>query len=320
MNFEGHAMKTLTLIVLLAAAVSSRAETSFPTPEAAVDALVEAVAARDQAKFDDLLGPTYREFSSGQQSDPALAQARMDRFEFALKQFRSLHAEGKNRYDLVVGASGWPFPVPLVRGKEGWHFDGAAGVEELRNRIVGANELNAIAALDAYRVAQNAYALEDYDGDGIIEYAQHVASSPGTRDGLYWTVDEDDPDAEESPLGPLIDMVNAVLGERPEGAPFLGYRFRVLYAQGANAKAGAYEYRVNGHMVGGFAMIAWPADYGDTGIMTFIVNRDGVVYQRDLGDDTATLAEGIDAFDPDSNWTAVDDQALADIAEVSAPD
>jgi hypothetical protein len=313
-------MKTLTMIVLLATAPLAAAEVSFPTPEAAVDALVAAVAARDQSRFDDLLGPTYREFSSGQQSDPALARARMDRFEFALKQFRSLHAERENRYDLIIGASGWPFPAPIVRDRDGWHFDGAAGVEELRNRIVGANELNAIAALDAYRVAQNAYALEDYDGDGIVEYAQHVASSPGARDGLYWAVDEEDPDAEESPLGPLIDMVNAVLGERPEGAPFLGYRFRVLYGQGAHAKAGAYEYRVNGHMVGGFAMIAWPASYGDTGVMTFIVNRDGVVYQRDLGEDTATEVDAITTFDPDANWTAVDDSDITGIASVAAGD
>lgn len=304
-------MKTCLLTVLLAAGLPAFAETQFPTPEAAVEALVKAVAARDQAQLADLFGPDYQEFSSGQQSDPALAHARMDRFEAALKQFRSLDRESDDRYSLVVGAMGWPFPIPIIRAGDRWQFDGKEGVEELRNRVIGANELNAIAVLDAYVAAQRAYSFDDFDGDGVVEYAQRVTSTPGQRDGLYWEIEEDDPEAVESPLGPLRELGDAVLGEREVGAPLLGYNFRVLSAQGPNAKAGAYDYRINGHMVGGFAMIAWPANYGETGIMSFIVNQDGVIYQHDFGEETAAAADTVTKFDPGEGWAEVDDDALA---------
>jgi hypothetical protein len=307
---EVRTMKRCFVMLLFAAALPAAGEADFPTPEAAVDALKAAVAERDPARFDALFGPDYREFAAGQAADPALATVRMERLQFAMQQFVNLDRESEDRYSLVIGAMGWPFPIPIVRTDGGWHFDGAAGVEELRNRLVGANELNAIALLDAYAGAQETYGLEDYDGDGVIEYAQRVASGPGTRDGLYWETDPEDADEVESPLAALKAFADAVLGERAEGAPLLGYHFRVLYRQGPSAKAGAYDYVVNGHMVGGFAMIAWPAAYGDTGVMSFIVNRDGVIYERDLGEETAQRAAAIDSFDPDEGWSAVDDQAL----------
>jgi hypothetical protein len=305
-------VRAIALTAYLLGVTPALAETTFPTPEAAVDALVAAVAAREPARFDALFGPDYRAFSAGQQADPTLARFRLDRFERALKEFRSLSAEGEDHYTLVVGALGWPFAVPIVRTAGGWQFDGTAGVEELRNRLVGANELNAIATLDAYVAAQHEYALADHDGDGVIEYAERVRSTPGKRDGLHWETDEDDAGAEASPLAALKALADAVLGERDDDAPFLGYRFRVLYGQGPSARAGAYDYRINGHMVAGFAMIAWPADYGDTGVMTLLVNRDGVIYERDLGEHTATIAASIERFDPGEGWLAVDDETHVD--------
>ena len=214
--------------------------------------------------------------------------------------------QGEDRYTLFVGAYAWPFPIPIVRSGSRWRFDGAAGVEELRNRMVGANELNAIAVLDTIATAQREYFLTDHDGDGALEYAQRVMSTPGQQDGLYWEIDADAPDP--APLDLLKRVSDAVLGERTEGSPFLGYYFRMLYSQGSSAAAGAFDYRINGHMVAGFALVAWPAQYGETGVMTFILNQDHVVYERDLGDDTAEIVGSISSFDPQEGWLAVEDR------------
>jgi hypothetical protein len=213
--------------------------------------------------------------------------------------------EGEGRYTLIVGAEAWPFPIPIVRSGDQWHFDGPAGVEELRNRIVGANELNAIAAMDVYVSAQREYALADRNGDGVLEYAMRVISTPGTRDGLYWDADAKSADALMSPLDLLKKLADAMLGERTEGSPFFGYYFRLLYAQGPNAAAGAYDYRINGHLLGGFAMLAWPAEYGETGVMSFMINQDHVVYESDLGQGTAKIVESMTSFDPGKGWVAV---------------
>jgi len=305
-------IKYALIAALLAAAVpTAMAQQQFPTPEAAVDALAAAVAAHDQARISEIFGPDYAAFREGQRSDAALAKLRAQRFTAAIGEFRSLARDSDDRVSLIVGAMGWPFPVPLVRDGEKWHFDGKSGIEELRNRIVGANELNAIAALDVYLNAQRSYASHDYDGDGVVEYAQRVASAAGRRDGLYWEVGDDDPDTAPSPLAEIKELADAVLGERESGSPLLGYRFRILYRQGEHAKAGALDYRINGHMLAGFAMLAWPADYGDTGIMSFIVNQDGVIYQRDLGENTEAEARAITAFDPDDGWTPVVDAEMA---------
>jgi Protein of unknown function (DUF2950) len=299
---------TLLAVLLAAVAHAALAQQEFKTPEAAVAALREAVAANDQARLDVLFGPDYGSLRRSQQADPALAELRFQRFAARLREFRSLVPQGGDRYTLVVGADAWPLPIPIVRAGRVWHFDGAAGAEEMRNRIVGANELNAIAVLDAIAIAQREYALDDHDGDGVLEYAMRVISTPGQQDGLYWDIDTDDADAVlPAPLDLLKTVADAVLGEREVGAPFLGYYFRMLYSQGPNAPAGAYEYRINGHMVGGFAMIAWPAQYGETGVMTFMLNQDHVVYERDLGEDTAATVGSIATFDPAEGWTPVDD-------------
>lgn len=302
----------LIAALFAAAAPVAIAQQQFPTPEAAVDALAAAVSADDRARLDEIFGPDYAVFREGQAADPALATMRVHRFAAAINEFRSLVHESDERVSLIVGAMGWPFPVPLVREGGKWSFDGKSGIEELRNRIVGANELNAIAMLDVYVNAQRSYASHDYDGDGVIEYAQRVGSAADRRDGLYWDVAEDDPDAVPSPLEDVKELADAVLGEREAGAPLLGYRFRILHGQGEHAKAGAFDYRINGHMLAGFAMVAWPADYGDTGVMSFIVNQDGVIYQRDLGENTEAQARAITAFDPGDGWTPVGDAAASD--------
>lgn len=301
--------KTLCISLLLALApASTLAQQQFRSPEAAADEMVKLVKAGDINGFEKLLGPEYRKFHEGQEADPALAKLRRDSFIAAVKEFHAISTEGDKR-TVYVGSEGWPFPVPIVKSGSKWMFDGKAGIEELQNRIVGANELNAIAALDAYAVAQRKYGLDDQDGDGVVEYAQRFASSAGKHDGLYWESDPDDP-YDLSPLGPLVAVAELAMGEHKAGEPFLGYHFRILTSQGAGGKAGAYDYVVNGHMVGGFAAVAWPASYGDTGVKTFLVNQDGVVYEADLGDDTATKAAAIAKFDPGEGWTAVDDNDL----------
>ena len=295
-------------ILLVAATQAAIAQQEFGTPEAAVDALARAAEANDQARLDELFGPDYGSFRQAQQADPALAQLRFRRFTAGLREFHSLVPRSEDRYTLVVGADAWPFSIPIVRSGKLWRFDGAAGVEEMRNRLVGANELNAIAVLDTIASAQREYALADHDGDGVLEYAMRVSSTPGKQDGLYWEVDADDPNASlPAPLDLLKTLADAVLGERADGSPFLGYYFRMLYSQGPHAAAGAYEYRINGHMVAGFAMLAWPAQYGETGVMTFILNQDHVIYQNDLGEDTAAIVGSIASFDPQEGWTPVDD-------------
>jgi hypothetical protein len=300
--------QTLLATLVAVAASVALAQQEFGTSDAAVAALAEVVAANDQVRLDQLFGPAYASFRQGQQADLALAQARFREFSAALAEFKSLEPAGENRYTLVIGAYAWPFAIPLVRSGSRWHFDGVAGVEELRNRIVGANEVNAIAVLDTIALAQREYALEDHDGDGVLEYAMRIISTPGQQDGLYWEIEDEDPDAVPAPLDLLKFVADAILGERVEGTPFLGYYFRMLYSQGSNAPAGSFEYRVNGHMVHGFAMIAWPAQYDETGVMTFIVNQDHVIYERDLGEGTAAIVGSIASFDPGDGWRPVADQ------------
>lgn len=293
------------LAILLVLPVQSVfAGEQFPSRKAAVKALAEAVANRDETRLEKMFGSEYQDFQKGQDSDPALVDFRSDRFVSALKEFHSFVSLDDERQILIVGAMAWPFPIPLVHSGDQWYFDGAAGVEELRNRIVGANELNAIALLDVYAEAQRQYSLVDNDGDGVLEFAARLISKPGAKDGLYWEYDEGDMEP-PSPLDLLKKLADATVGDRPEGSPFLGYYFRILYSQGEHAKAGAYDYSINGHLLGGFAMLAWPAHYGETGVMSFMVNQDHIIYQSDLGDSTAEQVEKIISFDPGEGWSPV---------------
>jgi len=203
--------------------------------------------------------------------------------------------------EIDIGEQLWPFPFPLVRGKDGkWAFDTVAGIEEIISRRIGENELQAIDTTRLYVDAQREYASEDHDGDGVLEYAQKLISTPGRTDGLYWPLAQGDG---ESPVGALIQQ--AALQKAKEGHGYFGYRFRILTGQGGNVAGGRYNYIINGNMIAGFALVAWPMRYGETGIETFLVNQAGIVYEKDLGPDTETLVDRIYRFNPDRTWDIV---------------
>jgi hypothetical protein len=203
-----------------------------------------------------------------------------------------------DRQELDIGVGLWPLPFPITKGDDGkWAFDTYAGIEEIISRRVGENEIQAMATARAYVDAQRDYASEDHDADGVLEYAQKLVSSEGQTDGLYWPADQGDGD---SPAGAFVSQ--AALDKAAEGDGYYGYRFRILTSQGANIAGGAYDYVINGNMIAGFALIAWPVGYAETGVNTFLVNHQGIVYEADLGENTeATVAE-IDLFDPDDSW------------------
>lgn len=275
------------LLLFAALPGSALAQKAFATPQAAADAFVDALATHDDAAVRSLLGADYRRFvPSETDGDDVTA------FLAASAKGRAIASDSADRAHLVVGTEGygWTLPIPLVRSAAGWHFDIKAGADEMRVRRIGRNELAAIQALLAYFDAQKEYASTDRDGDGINAYAQRFLSTPGKRDGLIWS---DDPAG--SPLGPLY-------GDETKDGVFHGYRFRILKAQGPAAPGGARSFVVNGRMTRGFAAIAWPARYGDTGVMTFMVSHDGAVYQKDLGRDTDAAARAITRYDPDSSW------------------
>jgi hypothetical protein len=226
-------------------------------------------------------------------------------FAAALDQSSRLVRESDTKCVLEVGTNDWPFPIPIVKREGRWSFDIAAGKEELLNRRIGKNELEVLQVMRAYVEAQREYASRDRDGDDVLEYAQKLGSSPGRTDGLYWPLELN---GEASPLGPLVAdaqtegyrLESRVEDDAP--APFHGYYFKILTRQGRHAPGGKYSYIINGNMIGGFAMVAWPARYGESGVMTFIVNQQGRVYQKDLGSKTAKLAAGMKEYDPDPSW------------------
>jgi hypothetical protein len=275
---------------------------SFATPEEAVTAFVEKMKANDLAGLQALLGPGSEELLD---SGDAVQDAG-DRAEFlaAYATRHSLNDEGADRKTLVVGNDDWPMPIPLVKTDGRWRFDGEAGVEELIYRRVGANELGAIDVCRGFVEAQIEYASEGRDGDPAGIYALKLVSDEGLQNGLYWPTAEGEP---PSPAGPFVAAAADEGYRRVEGErmPYHGYYYRMLYAQGANANGGARDYFKDGLLTEGFALVAWPADYGSSGVMTFIVNQDGVVFQKDLGEDTATAVDSIQTFDPDSSWVAV---------------
>jgi len=207
---------------------------------------------------------------------------------------------------LALGSDGWPFPIPLVKQNGRWLFDAAAGSEEILDRRIGRDEMGAIAVCQAYVAAQREYAGQDRVGDGVLGYAQFLRSTPGTHDGLFWPAQ---PGEELSPLGPLIAQARVEGYHHTAGmlndelAPYHGYYFKILTRQGKYAPGGRYNYVINGRMIAGFALVAWPAVWGNTGVMTFVVNQQGQVYQKNLGPKTAQLAKNITTYDPDDSWT-----------------
>jgi len=296
----------LVLAFLLLSSPAVAAEQVFASGEAAVDALVAALRAGDSQATLKVLGEKAEPvIDSG---DPVADKRARDKF---VSQYTAAHAlvkVGDARQVLQVGEDKWPFPIPLVKEGEGWRFDTDAGDDEILARRIGRNELSAIQACLAYGDAQREYSIRNPTGDGVPQYAQHFFSSEGKRDGLYWETSEDE---DASPLGPLFAEARVVGYElggdgKAEGStPYFGYFYRILTAQGANASGGAYDYIVGGKMIGGFALVAYPAHYEASGVMTFVTSHGGVVFEKDLGADTEDIAKAMKTFDPDGTWTRV---------------
>jgi hypothetical protein len=274
---------------------------AYATPEDAVQALVAAVRSADTRRIHYVLGPgTHKLVFSG---DPVTDRQARERFVAAYDSRSKVEMDGDAKATLLLGDKDWPFPFPLVKAAEGWKFDARAGAEEILNRRIGRNELAAIQVCLAYVDAQREYAQTAGHRDGLREYAMKLVSSSGNKDGLYWRTGEGEP---PSPFGPLASKAKAEgygKGANAANEPYHGYFYKILARQGSHAPGGAYDYVVGGRMIGGFALVAYPARWGASGVMTFLVNHDGVVYQKNLGKGTEALALGMTSFDPDSTWS-----------------
>lgn len=286
-----------------AGAASAQTQRSFATPELAVEALLQAVQAQDAAALVAVLGPARAWLFTG---DRVADRAAAKRFADAYKAKHRILTEG-DKGSLLIGEDDFPFAFPLVRNGDAWRFDTDAGKETLLARRIGGNELAAIQVLRAIVDAQVEYASADRNGNGVLEYARKFASSPGKRDGLYWKAKAGEP---ESPLGPLLAHASAQgYTKAKEGpTPYHGYLFRLLDGQGKPGAPDAVDYVVRGRTIGGFAVVAYPAKYGNTGIMTFVVNHDDVVYQADLGPNTAAIAGKTKRMVLGPAWTRVDEK------------
>ncbi len=279
----------LLFVAALAAAAPAIAQRAFATPEAAVDALVDGLARHDDAEVRVVLGPNYRQLM------PLDALSEDDRIDFLAAWSQGHRVERDGATARLALSDGWTLPIPIVQRGEGWVFDVRAGAGEVRIRRIGRNELAAIKSMLAYVDAQREYAAQDRNGDGVLEYARRFLSTPGKRDGLFWATPAGEP---ASPAGPLLDTRDLRDGYR-------GYRFKILEAQGPAAQGGARSYLTRGQLGNGFAAVAWPVRYGETGVMSFLVNHDGVVYQKNLGAGSAAVASAMTRFDPDATWVAL---------------
>ena len=283
-------------LAILVAAIGAFAQERFSTPEDAVAALIAAARATDQAGLTRVLGPNSREIVSS--GDPVADASGRKRVLEAYDAKHQVVMEGADKAALVIGDDDWPFPIPLVRTANGWQFDTAAGRDEILFRRIGRNELSTIQTCLAYVDAQNEYAEKGIAGNGV--YAQRFVSRAGKKDGLYWPTQAGEDD---SPLGELAAAA-AAEGYRAgeQRVPYHGYYYKILTRQGPNAPGGALDYVVRGNMIGGFALVAYPAQYRNSGVMTFLVNHQGRVYEKDLGPDAARIAQSMTAFNPDSTW------------------
>lgn len=310
-GFIARSLSALLVCAVLATAMAERLAAqdnnstarAFTSPMKAVSALIQAAKSKDATAVAAILGPdTMQWLSSG---DPVQDAAARDKFVAAYDAKNKIIIEDGKTAELVVGQDGFPFPFPIVETDKGWVFDPEQGKEEILNRRIGENELNTVQVLQAIVDAQYEYAQEDRDGDGLHVYASKFASSPGKRDGLYWPTEAGEP---ASPLGPLVAQATREgytarsVADDAGPAPYHGYKFRIVTRQGSSADGGAFDYIVGGKLLGGFAVLAYPAKYGVSGIMTFIVNHDGIIYEADLGPETERRVEAIVAYDPDQNW------------------
>ena len=278
----------------------------FPSPEDAVNSLIKAIQAKDKATLNLIFGPSGTKLRSG---DEVQDNSELDELSRHLSEKTGLVKENERKLILHVGKEDWPFPIPIVKIDDQWFFDTEAGREEILNRRIGENELTAILVCKSYVHAQREYVLKDWDGDGVMTYAQKLRSDPGKRNGLYWRAAKGEA---VSPLGELVAKARmegyrkskaAFKEEKPE--PFHGYYFKILTRQGGSAPGGKYSYIINGNMVGGFALVAFPSHWGKSGIMTFIVNQQGKIYQKNLGPNTLKIAREMQSYRPNETWTAV---------------
>jgi len=272
---------------------------SFPTPEEGVQALLEAAQSHDQTTLLAILGPEAKPLVST--GDPVADRESSERFVKSYEEAHTLVPSGDTKVVLQIGKDEWPFPIPLIKDSAGWRFDTPAGKEELLNRRIGRNELDVIQVCLAYVDAQREYYMRNPLNAPLLQYASKFMSTKGQRDGLYWETSADEP---PSPLGPLVARARREGYKHAAGkpVPYHGYYYKMLTSQGPDAPGGAYDYVVRGKMIGGFALVAYPAQYGSSGIMTFIVNHDGVVYEKDFGPKTAATVQSMTKFNPDKTW------------------
>jgi hypothetical protein len=293
------AMLVIVLSIPLQGYAAKAAQKTFASPEEAVKALIDAVKTDNKKELKAIFGPAGKEvLSSG---DAIEDNAARNGFLKAYEIKNILVQDSDVKAVLQIGEEEWPFPIPVVKKGDRWSFDTKKGKEELLNRRIGKNELSTIQVCLAYVDAQREYAGKDREGDGLFEYAQKFISTPGKKDGLYWKAKEGE---EESPLGDFVARATLEGYKKTSNkpVPYHGYYFKILKAQGKNANGGAQDYLVKGKMIGGFAMVAYPARYGVSGVMTFVVNHEGIVYEKDLGKNTAKIARVIKLFDPDKTW------------------
>lgn len=294
-----------SLILVLPWSASGAGEERFASTEAAMNTLMAAATNHDTNAMHVIFGPEGHRLVS---PDVVQASQEFQRFVQRMQERTRLATNFDSSVTLELGADAWPFPIPLVKQDGQWFFDTAAGRREILNRRIGRDELGVIEVCRAYVEAQREYASQDRMGDGVLAYAQFLHSSADKHDGLFWPAK---PGEELSPLGPLVAAARMEGYHRTarmlndETAPYHGYYFKILTCQGKHAAGGKYNYIINGHMIAGFALVAWPAEWANTGVMTFVVNQQGKVFQRNLGRNTVKLAAAMTRYDPDSNWTPV---------------
>jgi hypothetical protein len=297
----GFGIVALAVAITLLHAAPQESQRTFATSQEAAQALVEAAGNNDTTALLKLLGPDGKDIVES--GDPAADKTAREKFAQRANTKMQLEPEPGNpdRATLVVGDNDWPFPVPLVRKNGQWHFDSRSGRMEILARRIGRNELTAIDVCRGYVEAQMEYAARDRDADGILEYAQKIISSPGKKDGLYWKGEPDN----LVPKSFADAAASMLLAQGKKPVPYHGYYFHILKAQGPDAQGGTLDYVVKGKMIGGFALVAWPAKYGVSGVKTFLVNHQGIVYEKDLGLTTATLARQMTRFNTDKSWKPV---------------
>jgi len=304
MRNSTNTMLCAAFMIAIGAAHSCSAaedQKSFESPDAAFKALIEGFNKNSDDILLDVLGHKNKDLVV--QSDKEEATEIRKKISACAQEHLSIIVDGDKAIS-QLGLKAWPYPIPLVKKDNGWIFDTAAGKEEILNRRIGRNELHAIKFVDNYEDAQRKYALTDHTGDKVLKYAQKLFSSKGKEDGLYWVV-EPGSRQEESPLANSFEDGQEFRQGNGADVPYFGYYFKILTRQGDNAPNGKYDYIINGNMIAGFALVAWPADYGASGIMSFVISHQGVIYQKDLGADTAKIVGDMDRYNPDETWTEV---------------